>query len=377
MKKEDIERLIIEGPRLAVALSVDTCIYERDGYRLEGGRLKHLEQFREFPTTFLMPDVVRREVLAHMVTKTATARDALRKALADVGDHWRADEAERSSVLTKLLGTASPETMAEARLASFLELCGATLVVADETVGVGALMNRYFASDSPFEVSGSKKSEFPDAVALMSLEEWSRRNEKPVLVVSADRGWQTFADGSERLCCVESLEQALEMFQRRDIMRAALLEHVAGLLDKERWDGLDHLCDLLADATWVDKTSAWFDVDTDMEVMVEKVEFSSGKAAESLRAIDYSKGALTVVADLVAEVQLHADFGFSMEGVDLGSLSVDEERTVEFEALLTFTDLSSTELKVSEMELVQRDQTIDFGHVEPDYSRENPYHEKY
>src|SRR5690349_13195938 len=96
MKKEDIERSIIEGPQLAVALSLDTCIYERDGYRLEGGRLKHLEQFREFPSTFLMSDVVKREVLTHMVTKTIAARDALRRSMAEVGDHWRADEGEQS-----------------------------------------------------------------------------------------------------------------------------------------------------------------------------------------------------------------------------------------------------------------------------------------
>jgi len=35
------------------------------------------------------------------------------------------------------------------------------------------------------------------------------------------------------------------------------------------------------------------------------------------------------------------------------------------------------ELNVSEVELVHRTQTIYFGHVEPDYSRENPNHEKY
>ena len=377
MNKEDIERLVIEGPRLAVALSVDTCIFERDGYRLEGGRLKHLEQFRELPSTFLISDVVRREVLAHMVTKTVAAREALRKAMADVGDHWRAGETERDAALAALLGTSLPEVVAEERLASFLERCGATQVVADDTVGVGALMGRYFASEAPFEAAGAKKSEFPDAIALMSLEEWSRRNKKHVLVVSADRGWQTFAADSERLCCVESLEQALELFQRRDSTRAALLEHVAALLDKKRWDGLDELSDLLADATWIDDASAQFDYDIDMEVIVEKVEFSGDTAAEALRAIDYAKGALTVVAGLVAKVQVYADFSFNMEGVNLGNLSLNVQRAIEFEALLTFKDPMGAELNVSEMELVHRRQTIYFGHVEPDYSRENPNHEKY
>ena len=45
MNKADIERHILEGPTLKVAISVDTCIYQQHGFRLESGQLRHLEQF--------------------------------------------------------------------------------------------------------------------------------------------------------------------------------------------------------------------------------------------------------------------------------------------------------------------------------------------
>lgn len=106
--------------------------------RLDSGRLKYLEQFREFPATFLLSDVVRREVLAHMVSKTIAARETLRRAMADVGENWRADGVDRTKALASVRGTSAPEAVAEPRLAGFLERCGAAEVVADATGGVGS-----------------------------------------------------------------------------------------------------------------------------------------------------------------------------------------------------------------------------------------------
>src|SRR5256885_3612435 len=74
MNKADIERQILEGPTLEVAISVDTCIYQQHGFRLESGQLRHLEQFSGTPGVMVMSDVVQHEVLAHMVTEAVKAK---------------------------------------------------------------------------------------------------------------------------------------------------------------------------------------------------------------------------------------------------------------------------------------------------------------
>src|SRR5256885_17152971 len=61
MNKADIERQILEGPTLEVAISVDTCIYQQHGFRLESGQLRHLEQFSGTPGVMVMSDVVQHE----------------------------------------------------------------------------------------------------------------------------------------------------------------------------------------------------------------------------------------------------------------------------------------------------------------------------
>jgi len=53
---------------------------------------------------------------------------------------------------------------------------------------LGAVLKTYFGSRLPFENKAGKKSEFPDAIALQMLMEWSRDNGASIYVVSQDQG---------------------------------------------------------------------------------------------------------------------------------------------------------------------------------------------
>src|SRR5258708_38762506 len=70
MNKADIERQILEGPTLEVAISVDTCRYQPHGRRLESGQLRHLDQFSRTPRVLWRADVVHHQVRAHLGTET-------------------------------------------------------------------------------------------------------------------------------------------------------------------------------------------------------------------------------------------------------------------------------------------------------------------
>lgn len=377
MNKADIERHIIEGPTLKVAISVDTCIYQQHGFRLESGQLRHLEQFSGTAGVVVMSDVVQQEVLAHMVTEAVKAKSKLKGALDDVRDHW--PMAAGAPTPSDILGPETAEVVTTGRLDAFLRRCGGEVINASGRVDIADVMKRYFQPSVPFERSGDKKHEFPDAVALMALESWAEEHNKPVLLVSNDKGWQAFAEASNRLCCVAELDEALELFQKRDVTRTQLVDHVTALLEAEAesWDGLRELASLLNSTIWVEDASAMFDYDLDLQVDVTEVKFVDDPMLGALRAIDYSNGALTVIGKFEATAFVEATFDFVMDGVNLGSCVVSEDKTVTFEALITFEEPGGDELQAVDIELVRRMHKLNFGHVEPDYSDEDPTFEKY
>lgn len=377
MNKADIERHILEGPTLNVAISVDTCIYQQHGFRLESGQLRHLEQFSGTAGVVVMSDVVQHEVLAHMVTEAVKAKSKLKGALEDVRDHW--PMAAGAPTPSDILGTETAEVVTAGRLDAFLGRCGGEVINASGRVDIADVMKRYFQPSVPFERSGDKKHEFPDAVALIALESWAEKHNQHVLLVSNDKGWQAFADASDRLCCVAGLDEALELFQKRDAIRTQLVDHVTALLEAEAesWDGLRELASLLNSTMWVEDASAMFDYDVDLQVDVTEVKFVDDPKLGSLRAIDYSNGALTVIGKFEATASVEATFYFVMDGVNLGSCVVSEDKTVNFEALITFEKPGGDELQAVDIELVRRMHKLDFGHVVPDYSDEDPTFEKY
>lgn len=377
MNKADIERHILEGPTLKVAISVDTCIYQQHGFRLESGQLRHLEQFSGTAGVVVMSDVVQQEVLAHMVTEAVKAKSKLKGALEDVRGHW--PMAAGAPTASDILGVETAEVVAAGRLDAFLWRCGGEVITASSRVDIADVMKRYFQLSVPFERSGDKKHEFPDAVALIALESWAGEHNKPVLLVSNDKGWQAFAEASERLCCVPALDEALELFQKRDATRTQLVDHVTALLEAaaESWDGLRELASLLNSTMWVEDASATFDYEVDLQVDVTDVKFADDSILGSLRAIDYSNGALTVIGMFEANAFVEATFDFVMDGVNLGSCVVSEDQKVSFEALITFKEPGGNELKAVDIELVRKMHKVKFGHIEPDYSDEDPTFEKH
>ena len=86
------------------------------------------------------------------------------------------------------------------------------------------VIDRYFDLKSPF--SKEKKSEFPDAFALLSLEEFAKQAGTKALIVAHDKDWQAFCEEFEHLVHVDSLEGALDLFNNIevDLMQALIAE---------------------------------------------------------------------------------------------------------------------------------------------------------
>ena len=101
----------------------------------------------------------------------------------------------------------SAETHAKAEIDAFLAACGADVIPAD-TIKVSDVVGSYFHQAPPFSSKG-KKNEFPDAIALLSLEAWAETNDEVILAVSNDGDWKTYCESSERFGLKEDLGDAI------------------------------------------------------------------------------------------------------------------------------------------------------------------------
>ena len=70
---------------------------------------------------------------------------------------------------------------------------------------IGPVLDRYFNRQAPFETEGSK--EFPDAFALLALEQWCAARQERIYVVSKDKAVLRAADESDLLIGIESLDR--------------------------------------------------------------------------------------------------------------------------------------------------------------------------
>src|SRR5690606_34157097 len=98
------------------------------------------------------------------------------------------------------------------RLDSFIRKLDITVIQANE-VHISSIVDHYFKNSPPFSKEGKKKYEFPDAIALMSIENWARNNDRKILAISDDQDWMNYSETSERISVEKDLAIALEGIQ--------------------------------------------------------------------------------------------------------------------------------------------------------------------
>lgn len=99
------------------------------------------------------------------------------------------------------------------QLNSFLQDTEFKRIEVDQ-VSVVEIFENYFAGNPPFG-EGNKKSEFPDAFALLALEKEAKYRNEIIYVVSADRDWEKFCSSrSEDLRYIKKLNELLEIISR-------------------------------------------------------------------------------------------------------------------------------------------------------------------
>jgi PIN domain len=370
------------------AITLDTSIFKQKRLFLESGILKTLEQFKCIPSRLILPEIIKREVQAHLATEISKARAQVYKALSDNIKHLTQNEKSIEQAKHLLIPSKKDDEFAESRLESFIDNTGAEIIQATGLVEWDEVIERYFHAKPPFSNSVKKKYEFPDAIALISLESWARNNSTKVLAVSNDGDWEAFAKDSEYIDVIKDLAQAIAVFQplkaaidycrvlAADLPLAkpdqicAAIEHFLSDLVPEMNAHADAISPFIweSDTIEIDYQRFEFEVDENNKALVQPVQSEENHILIEAKVTVYATA--SCLFDFSVRDSIDKDY------VKIGDASVSTE--LEFEAEILFSldgDYvnSPDNVNVEIMEYSTYPITIDFGDIEPDYD-DNRYH---
>lgn len=249
------------------------------------------------------------------------------------------------------------------------------------------VLGAYFASRDPFEATGAKKSEFPDAFALATLEHWAKENSAKVLVVTRDAGCLRACEASEHLVGSDSLTDAFVKLRSADEGRRAVIQEYELLLSRELRNelsdlrrGIDALIeqrlpDLELEVKFQEEAGRECEYEvTDVTMQrVDPVGYTDGTL--DLRVFNATVGELSFVCEIAVRVEATARFfrpsrsGRSSSNV-YNAPEETADGTVTLEVIVTLqpagalSALTLPHANLRRVEVQVRDTDIDFGTVE-------------
>jgi PIN domain len=374
------------------AITIDTEVFDRAKYAFDHGLLKQLEQFRDNHVKLVLSEVVHREMLAHMTSIVRDTRAGVSSALRNARIEGIATEADATKALALASGERPDGMIAATKLIEFCERCGIGII--DSSLAPSKeITDRYFTRQPPFEETGNKKMEFPDAIALTSLEKWAELNDYHVLVVTRDGGWRKFCKSSGRLRHQDDLATALDLLQPHSHASRVLeeLNNVVtfdiGTNELLKWIDssiADFINNSEVDA---DANSRYYFEPDDVHAIYKSHEFhiSGGEAAINLVRVSAEGAVLAIPIDVTFDV--HAHFMLSMEDpIDKDEIKLPSQdhvlrdQVMQTEALITLKgDFSKglTGIEACNLEIADKMGSFDFGELDSPWTARDEDYEDY
>jgi hypothetical protein len=385
MELDELKNIVRAGQFRAITL--DTSIFDAQGLRLESGLLKQLEQFRDSSTKLILSEVVREETLSHLIEKARDAQKEVEKSLKQAKEHWRVKDQKIEVIKKTIFGEQKAQEIASERFSQFVEATSLEIVEAQDYVMIGDLIQKYFQAKPPFSETGKKKNEFPDAIALMSLETWANKNQTKIIVVTSDNDWKNFCKGSERLLAIDDFAGALGLFQLQDaddICRYLSERYEKGELEDVKEAISNALEYRISDLDICpEANSAYVYEHESTEITFNGFEFKFLEPPNLIfRPVKFDDESLVVESKLNVDVNVECSFSFSVydsidgDDVPMGCSSASIQTNLDVDILISFMgdlDKVGAEVEVEDVEIEITMPDVDFGMIEPDWMDEEDY----
>jgi hypothetical protein len=388
MELDEVQNLVRAGEFGAITL--DTSIFDAQGLRLESGLLKQLEQFQDSSTSFILSEVVKEETLSHLIEKVKNAQKEIEKSLKQAREYWRVEDQDIEKIKAIVFGEHEAQEVALERFEQFEELTSLEIVEAQNHVLIGDLIQKYFNAKPPFSETGKKKNEFPDAIALMSLETWANKKQTKIIVVTADNDWKNFCKGSERLIAVDDFAGALGLFQLQnadDICKYLSEKYEKGKLDNVKEAISSALEDQISNLEIYPEAASSFRYEYDStEIILNGFKFQLFESPDLIfRPVNFDNESLVVESRLSVDVNIEGSFSFYVydsidkDDVPLGSGSANIQTNLDVDILVSFVgsflgnlDKFGADVEVDDVEIeIKELDEVYFGEIEPDWMGED------
>jgi predicted nucleic acid-binding protein len=361
-----MEAMVGDGSVFAIAL--DTSIFDRFSCDLEHPRLAALDQLSESKLQLLVPEIVAREVQRHITRNAAESLAGLRKALAAYRRRWPQVDLDVDARLDL-----DPGDEALRQFEAFMQRTGARQVPLSEPPDLAQrAAELYFSGEPPFEIRETKKHEFPDALALLSLEALAGRRGRTIMCVSADRGWTAFCAQSKRLVCVDDLDTALSYLNSSGRVRAEKIWNSLRERGKRSWHydalhtafrqrfkALDFIPEVHSGLDYVAKP-----------ILEDLDKIDLARATHPL-VIEADPDTVTFTFKVKAEVVFAADFAFYIarspgeEDVEVGAVRSEVVKTIEYEVLMNVERDSEAQHPIRTVMVDRQTLKVPFGAIDP------------
>ncbi len=341
------------------AITLDTSAFGKPSeMSLEHGFPARLRQFRGTSVQFVLSDIVVNEVKSHLKKGASEALSQLDKSLKSIGGSWNVPREMRAAAKSLLIGEESVDDLTSRRVGNFIDSTECTIVKAEEHATICELVRRYFANTAPFADKETKKNEFPDALALLSLDAWAKTEGAKVLVVTNDDDWVRYCDESDSLIVVRNLADALGYFNADADFFSSTLSRILNSGKRQDWqDSIESAVQSHIDAMlFMPEADSIFHFEDEItDVIVKRISIDYD--GNGLSPVDKSEGFLVAKVKVAAEVDITCDFSFSIrDSIDkdyvyMGALSKTQSETVELNMLITFVGSAPDDADIDEIEI--------------------------
>lgn len=356
------------------AIAIDTCIFEGKQFQFEYGILNSLSQFRNSEIRILIPEIILNEIQGHMIEETSKIFSDMNKSIKQMQKISLINPENKEEISKNIFHDFTPETHSKKRLDEFLEKVNCLVLKTSNNFDLRSLVNLYFKKEPPFKY---KKNEFPDAIALLNLNEYAVENRTDIIVISNDKDWISFCEKNERLHSIDDLTKALSLFHDSDKLKNFCHFFTNEIFEPQDNEFSNEIKDSIDEQLW--KVDIFPVCDTGYRYDSEVIETSliSYKLTEKdtfgFYPIDYENGYITLQAIISLEVEIESAFSFTLydEGeIDMGGTRITDIFTIEVEIILKIeSDLSEKieNMSICEITIDGTYTEIDYGSITPDW----------
>ncbi len=315
---------------------IDTQPFVKAGLHFDGPAFKSFRKYCEANELFHVSTcVVEREVKSKI---EASVKDAI-SAIQTFRRKARLLASFDDKKITGLFEEIPDEDIYKNAKDVFDEFMGAchTKVVKADSVNAEELLSLYFDKMPPFG-DGKKKSEFPDAISLLTLKSHLRADEK-IYIVSGDGDLRDYCACHPTFISVESLDKLLDIYtthtsvrheqvkqyfiSNEASIRQKLTEFLEGcdIYNASTWDDAEvdggltvtHLGDIEVSVLYIDdeESQIAFDIDVEYEVTVIGPDFNNGfydKEDGRVYTFGSTTRTDTIATIFTVETYLHYEF---------------------------------------------------------------------